>query len=58
MLWCGAGWLGGVHQCETEGKVNGLDGRGLCIVKFKSVLITVHKVTYKTGMGTCLGINY
>ena len=32
---CGGG--GGVHQCETEGRV---DGRGLCILKFKSVLIT------------------
>ena len=32
--------VGGVHQCETEGKVDGLDGRSLCIVKFKSVFIT------------------
>ena len=47
MLRCGAGEGGrGVHQCETEGKVEGLDGRRLCIVKFKFVFIP--KVTYKT----------
>ena len=40
MLRCGAGMVQGVHQCETDGEADGLDGRGLCIVKFMSVLIT------------------
>ena len=37
---CGAGVGGRVHQCDTEAKIDGLDGRDLCIVKFTSVLIT------------------
>ena len=31
MLRYGAGGGGGVHRCETEGKVDGLDGRGFAL---------------------------
>ena len=33
MLGCGAGG-GGVNWCGPEGKVAGIDGRGLCIVNY------------------------
>ena len=29
---------GGVNRCGTDGKVDGIDGRGLCIMKYKSCL--------------------
>ena len=31
---------GGLSRCGTEGKVDCIDGRGLCIVKHKSVFAT------------------
>ena len=38
---------GGVSRCWTEGKVDCIDGRGLCIVKHKSVFVTWNDILDK-----------
>ena len=55
VLGCGAGG-GSVNWCGTEGKIGGIDGRGLCIVN--TSLSQLPKMTYYTYLdsviGTCL----